>query len=676
MAGRIALDLKQFKHVKSDDKSTTLKHAKDGHTLVLAHKALSDEAKEQLKALSEAPIKEDNKSKKDDKSVIKEDLITQEEKPQKMADGGDITKRLADGETPLEEPAQMQSVMPEQPTEIPAGSVPESVAPEAPLNTIEPAQPELEAQQTANPAATRFGELKKMFPNQPDEVILRTIKREQNEQATVQQEAEKVAQAKIQENAQKETDTLQRAASVAQEKQSIGIPLTPQDQAALDQANKQVLSTAQAAPMAAPQPAHPAQAPSQPSAPQSSDTLTEGYNMQMQAARDSAKAEIGLAKEQANILKDQMDAQNTAILEYKSQYEALNSERQNLMADIDNKHIDPEQYWKGDANGNGSHSRLLGALGMIIAGFNPTSRPNAAIEYLNKQIDMNIEAQKQDITSKNNLLAANLKQFGNLQDATSMTKLMMNDYAQKQLTLAAANAKTPQVQAATMDAIGKLKATYAPLAAKLAASRTLASLQKAAAVDPSMTDAYLSALEAVDPAKAKDFRSRQIPGIGFANSAEGAKGVREMGTTVRTVNDSVKRLKEIAKSTGKSMNPKAIAEADTIRNMLIGQLRVPITGPGAMSEGEREILMKAIPDVTAIMSLDSSNLKRLDTLVDKVNVQYKHMLNENGLNPNKAKGLDAGTMSPESKTKILQWAQDPRNATNPKAQQILKVLGK
>jgi hypothetical protein len=50
----LGIDPKKFKHVKSDDKSTTLQH-KDGHTLVIAHNVLAPKMKEQLMALAKAP---------------------------------------------------------------------------------------------------------------------------------------------------------------------------------------------------------------------------------------------------------------------------------------------------------------------------------------------------------------------------------------------------------------------------------------------------------------------------------------------------------------------------------------------------------------------------------------------------------------------------------------------
>ena len=62
----IKLDLSKFKHISSDDKSTTLEH-KDGHRLCLAHGGLSKDNKKQLEALAKA---------------------AKSEEPVKMAEGG------------------------------------------------------------------------------------------------------------------------------------------------------------------------------------------------------------------------------------------------------------------------------------------------------------------------------------------------------------------------------------------------------------------------------------------------------------------------------------------------------------------------------------------------------------------------------------------------------------
>lgn len=84
MAGRIALDLKKFKHIGSTPDTTTLKH-QDGHLLTVAHSGLSPEGQKQLSALS-------NVSKD-----IATPLQATEARDQKMADGGKIPPKPSSG---------------------------------------------------------------------------------------------------------------------------------------------------------------------------------------------------------------------------------------------------------------------------------------------------------------------------------------------------------------------------------------------------------------------------------------------------------------------------------------------------------------------------------------------------------------------------------------------------
>lgn len=48
---KISLDLKKFKHIKSDGETTTLRH-RDGHVLTIANKSLSPDFQKQLSALT------------------------------------------------------------------------------------------------------------------------------------------------------------------------------------------------------------------------------------------------------------------------------------------------------------------------------------------------------------------------------------------------------------------------------------------------------------------------------------------------------------------------------------------------------------------------------------------------------------------------------------------------
>ncbi len=82
----IKLDLSKFKHVSSDDKSTTLEH-KDGHRLCLAHGGLSDANRAQLQALAKASMPGDKVSKAESKQATQGSVKME-------AEGGIIDKAM------------------------------------------------------------------------------------------------------------------------------------------------------------------------------------------------------------------------------------------------------------------------------------------------------------------------------------------------------------------------------------------------------------------------------------------------------------------------------------------------------------------------------------------------------------------------------------------------------
>lgn len=354
------------------------------------------------------------------------------------------------------------------------------------------------------------------------------------------------------------------------------------------------------------------------------DSQQSGYNKVMKGINDYAAAQAGLADQQAQILKSQQLAAKEAEDTFMQQYQGLEAERQAHIEDIEAGYIDPQAYWK-------DHSKVMAGIGMILAGFNPTTQPNAAVQFIQKQMDNNLEAQKANLASKQNLLSANLRQFGNLKDAVDMTRIMQNDLMARELQIASAKAANPMAKAAALQASGKFQMEAAEASKKFAVNRTLSTLQSQANQDPSKIPALIAGLEAVDPKRAEEIRMRYIPGMGLANSAEGAKVVRDTASMTQTALSGIKRLEEISKITGKSLMPGLISEADTIRSSLIGALRVPITGPGAMSEPERAQLMALIPDPTSILSYDPNTRTRLQTLAKRLQVSTANAAAVNGL---------------------------------------------
>lgn len=519
----VKLDFSKLKHVKSDKNSTTLQH-KDGHSITLAHSALSPATRTQLETLASADP---------------------ETKEIMMAEGGEVEEQ-------------------EQSADV---SMP--VEPSAPAPVIP---------------------YEKMTPEQRDEFAGR----------------------------------MKAKAALIGDKEMPPMP-APFGAGEAPQAASQA-SLAPEQPQEQPQMADPLAdvAPEQP-APQ------DGLNTSMAGLQQEANAKTQLAKDAEEQRTKQIDVLANAKADYEKSIAELNGEREALIADIQASHVDPEKYWTGDKDGNGSHSKIMSAIGMIMAGFNPTNSPNAAINFIQHQMEQNLKAQQMNLDSKNNLLKMNLAQFGNLKEAQEATRVMQNDMMANQLELAAAKAAQPMAKAQLLQAAGKLKMEANAKTQQLAQTKTISNLIQTARQKPEMADQVLNALEGVDPKRASELRQLHVPGMGFASSNEGAKVSREMASMVNTAKGDIQVLKDMIKKGGKSLNPQTIAKADTIRRGLIGKLRVPITGPGAMSEGEREMLEKMIPDITSVMSLDSSNKTRLDTLSQRLDASLSNTLSANGL---------------------------------------------
>jgi len=98
----------------------------------------------------------------------------------------------------------------------------------------------------------------------------------------------------------------------------------------------------------------------------------------------------------------------------------------------------------------------------------------------------------------------------------------------------------------------------------------------------------------------------KIPGLeGMATTEKGAKQVRDtIPDFISSVGgiDELLKLGDQVKTSDVFSRPKLMARADAIRTALAGQMRIAIGGPGTMTEQDRNILMTAIADPTAVIN--------------------------------------------------------------------------
>ncbi len=587
---KLGLDPSKFKHVSSDDKSTTLQH-KDGHTLRIAHSVLSPKMQEQLKALSKiapAAATDDQKQESDDKYGK---VTVKDNQPR---------QNFAKGSGPIQEDPPKDS------QEFAAELANPPATRELTGSAIDPdkaRQREIYKNLEALDLSGVPGQQKPFNPiNAKLALEQQTSEKVKNDQAV---EAQK---AKIMQENQMRAQFGQPLLALPNTPSGNPIPgsldanpatdMTPSEREAASAINgkmqgiqDQLIAPASAAPAAAQQPAETNQITGNEDY---GSLMKKGANLQIQSANDQAQALGNLGAAKAAVENQNIQDRQKAQAQYQQRFDALETERQAHMQDIRDAHIDPNKYWTGDKNGNGSHSKVASAIGMILAGFNPAGGENAAVNFLKFQMDKNLDAQKENLNSQNNLLRANLAQFGNLKEATMMTQLMQADLVASELNKAADTAASPLAKAAAKAASGQILQQYAPLQQRLAMMQSMNDLGS----DPSSTGAAEHMLQyqrMYMPELAKDTEARLIPGIGLAKVPV-PQAVRDQLLAQQELEQAVTNLQSFIQSHGGLINrlsPSDRAKAAALVLPVQAKFREGTLGT-VYREGEQPLLDKAV----------------------------------------------------------------------------------
>ena len=729
----IKLDLTKFKHLKSDENSTTLQH-KDGHKLVIANKALHPESQAALKALS-------NISKQDATNLQQDSMKHQSD--QKMANGGqpeptagrgsatvggtyvpsrggssstsgrstgisgaDITKpstwfaeggkvakycqycgngthegacdMLADGGKVADKPSPKPEkpvgttlnypdmrkeyidknkrkhyangatdVQPDSPEAMMRG-VPDLSDP-APIG-VKPL-PEKSPQDPDREDTKRYYDKLAGKPDltegtdvymNPSKTFSKTNGQPENFSKDLWEQAKRDRDATL---ARQEKATQETTAAAGQDNQAradAGLPtapiLAPPSAMSPTMPQQNVTDSYSQSPQSSAQSGQPGQPGADPAAaPQGSGVDTSnpqsmfqsGVNQQMAGIRQGAVAQGNLGQAQSQILDNQVVNQQKVQQHFSDSYANLESERQNHMQDIKDGYINPDQYWTGDKDGNGSHSKIMTGIGMIMAGFNPTNSPNAAINFVKFQMEQNLKSQEKNLDSKNNLLAANLKQFGNLKDATEMTRLMQHDVVANQLQSAAANAASPVAAAAAQQAAGQLLQSAAPQAMTFAMQRAMMNIGN----DPHSTgsqkeqqmDGMINMLRARDPSKAKEFEQLRVPGYDNFAKVPVPQEARDQILAHNILDTKGRDLLDFAQKHVGSLDLSTIAQGKVKAHEMTSFLNSSM-GAGAMTQDRREYMEAQLAqdptkflnefrgDNSKLREVLSSNMMRKSTL--------------------------------------------------------------
>lgn len=544
MAKGAPFDFKHFKKTAEDKHMTTLTH-KDGHVVKIAHNALNPEIKESLKKLPMStggqvnPKLAESKKVPDSKNLNRatgEDL--EEHHKQSAGSVQHYDEGTPDGGA-QQDPAS------------PAGA-PAPVT----INIAAPGSQPQVPERLANPNAGQSNPSVQQAPPAGGNPNLYGIGAEQREQ---------LLQGQLAQNAK-----AQEAAM-------------PQPMAEANQPPGMTGMQAHAAGAQQPE-ADPYGVNAQ------QEALAQGIQEKRMGIGTEAQALAAEGQQQAQALQQQVHTQQALTKNYTDHYSALDNERKAFQSDYQNQHIDPQHY----LNSMGTAGKISTAIGLILGGMGAgvTHTENPVLKMLNSNIDRDIAAQQAEMGKKDNLLNANMRQFGNMRDATDMTRVMQNDIVSNKLRAAAATAMTPMAQANALKMAGDLDMQSAPLLSQIALRKTMLSSLIAAQNDPAQMGQVIQAIRQGSPEMAKSMEERFVPGVGMAQIPI-PTAARDNLIAKQALSQMANDFYKWSEAHSGAIDPKIVNEGKTKAAELQSMYRNAING-GVFKKGEQEFIDQII----------------------------------------------------------------------------------
>jgi hypothetical protein len=370
-------------------------------------------------------------------------------------------------------------------------------------------------------------------------------------------------------------------------------------------------------------------------------TQLSGLQKEQQGAAQTAQVTGGLGAEQAGTLAGGVNQLNDLNNAYTRHYMDLTKERQALVQEVNSgaQQLDPQRFIKNMSTGD----RVLTGIGLVLGGFGVAdthgAMPNLAAQFLQRNIDRDVENQRMQLGVKQNLLDYNLKQTGDLRLATDTTKLNTMDMIGMHLKQQAAAAQNPLQQAALLNQSGLIDQKAGELQAQIAQRKTFMQIgaQGAAGSEQSFQSQnnMLRMMGEEGDKLAKNREEHHVPGLAGQSSipvSDKDQGAfQEMQNLGKTFQDAQNYLSQ-AGAVGHPLPGAARSEGIALKNRIelsIGKLE----GLNRFTHEEGERYREMIPDLDGT-HLTSADQAKLNTLSQELQNKMGTFKSGYGYNPN------------------------------------------
>jgi hypothetical protein len=342
-----------------------------------------------------------------------------------------------------------------------------------------------------------------------------------------------------------------------------------QDQAAAQQAAMQKLNQPTPQPQASSIPGYPT--------PESLDGMQKSYES---AIMGGARGQMALNQETGRMRDQHAAFVQLAADDMKATLAQKQAQYDQLAHDIASQKIDANRFW----NTKDGSSKAMASIGIMLSGLSGSSH-NMAMDILQKNIDRDIQSQKDDLGRKQTLLSDNLRQQGSIIAAEAATRAQYETAFQGKLAAMAAKMGNPMIQAQAQQMIMESRLRMMPMMQQVAQNEMMMKMLGNNGASP---EQKLEVMRVLAPERAKEMESRYVPGAGFATIPLTEKDRSELAGKIELANQT-RDLMAWAKKHEGSLDPAIIAEGDSRARQLMDNYRTAHQ-QGVYKESEKDFI--------------------------------------------------------------------------------------
>lgn len=368
---------------------------------------------------------------------------------------------------------------------------------------------------------------------------------------------------------------------------------------------------------------------------QSTATQRAGIGMQAQAAAMQAKNVSDIYLDTAKKIEDEENRRKIVEAERQDQLNNALKTYENSIKEAAGGQIDPNRFY-GSLN---TGQKIGLGIAAILAGF--AGGDNKVVKMIENSVNKDIDLQKQEYERKlasgkqaQNVFSLMKDKFQDDKSADLAARSAILERMKLQLEGEAAKYQGAEAQ-------GKFKMALGMLDSQLATARQefLKRQEEKAALgqlygmggekspESRRIDQLIMSLP--DEKTRTDAIEKRVTGKGYdfiGRSKERAKAVNDLGIEANTALEMIDDLKKMG---GRSLPlTESRQRSQSIQKALAGMLRVPITGPGAMTKDEYDRLLELIPNPTELTTVNGA--ERLNQLQTTLRTKLKTAVESEG----------------------------------------------